>query len=82
MINVPFLLFNCLIPGERRLPKFKVEVGYTNIYDMCRIMDVRATKTNIEIHCKRTLRGRKVTITTLAFGRLSLCEVAVYGSYG
>ena len=82
MINVPFLLFTYLIPGKRRLPKLKVEVGSTNSYELCNIKNVRVSNTNIEIHCKRTLRGRKVKITTIAVGRLSLCEVAVYGNYG
>jgi len=70
------------IPGDRLLPKFKVEVAYHHRYATCKEMSARTNFKNIEIQCQSRLRGTLVKISTLRRGRLSLCEVAVYGNHG
>ena len=71
-----------VVSGKRRLPKFKVEVRFSSNYQMCGIVNMPYKETNIKVQCKSALRGRMVKITTQMAGRLSLCEVAVYGIYG
>ena len=61
------------------MPTFKIEVGIRGI---CRIMHARHRQKSIGIRCRRTLRGHRVKILTVSYGRLYLCEVAVYGKYG
>ena len=81
-MNLPSLVFVFVIPGNRRLPKFRVQVGSHGHYATCRSVNVYKKKDTIKVQCRRTMRGQSVKITTRATGRLSLCEVAVYGNYG
>ena len=81
-INVPFPLFVLVIPGWTRLPKFKVDVIYHGKSKKCKTVFIRQKKRMIKILCHRILRGRSVKITALTRGRLSLCEVAIFGNYG
>ena len=46
-------------------------------------MKARTNYRNIEIQCRQApLRGTRVKISTMKRGRLSLCEVAIYGNHG
>ena len=49
---------------------------------MCGTVNMPYKETNIKVQCKSALRGRMVKITSQMAGRLCLCEIAVYGSYG
>ena len=82
-IDVSSSVFVSLIPGKRLLPNFKVEVGYPKVrYRTCKQVQAPRTYSNIGVQCTSHLRGRRVKITTLKRGRLSLCEMAIYGTHG
>ena len=70
-----------VIPGQYKLPRFAVEVGpYNKKYTLCRTVKRRTDKKPFHIACS-SLKGRTVTIKLKDRGRLSLCEVAVYGKH-
>ena len=76
-------LFLFILPGMRLIPKFKVTVSYNTGVSTCRTMSVGSRKKNdIPVRCVHELIGRSVKITSLASGRLNLCEVEIYGKYG
>ena len=76
-----FMIFVFVIPGQFKLPKAVVQIGpYNNKYTTCRKMKRRRDKKPFHISCG-SLKGRTVKIELLNRGRLSLCEVAVYGKH-
>jgi len=62
-----------------------VEVGpYKTRYQLCATVPKRIWHNyyDYNITCQTSLRARAVKITTLQYGSLSLCQVAVYGKNG
>ena len=65
------------------MPKFKAEVGpYQRKYKLCATLPKSFRYTNIDITCSRSLKGRGVKMTTLEYGTLSMCQVAIYAKHG
>ena len=83
-IDVSSSVFVSLIAGKRLLPKFKVVVGYRKVrrYRTCKQVQAPRNYINIQVQCTIPLRGRRVKLSTLTRGRLSLCEMAIYGTHG
>ena len=83
-IDVSSSAFVSLFAGKRLLPRFKVEVGYRKAKRLKTCKQVKAPRhyINIEVRCTSPLKGRRVNILTLENGRLSLCEIAIYGTHG
>ena len=77
------LIFVRVIPGQIKLPRFKVEIGpYNKKYTTCRTMNRRDDNKPFDVACLSILKGRTVKITLLERGRLSICKVDVYGNHG
>ena len=64
------------------MPKFKVTVKYNNAVSTCRTISPQRKKDSIPVRCVRELIGRSVKIDMLSRGRMTLCEVEIYGKYG
>jgi len=65
------------------MPKFMAEIGpYQRKYKLCATLQKRFQYTNIDITCRPSLKGRGVKITTLEYGTLSMCQVAIYAEHG
>ena len=77
------IIFILVILGQIILPRFVVEIGpYNKKYTTCRKVNRRNDNKPFDVKCQSNLKGRTVKIKLLEPGRLSICNVAVYGDYG
>ena len=76
--NVPFQVLVLAFPGVRQMPGFAVTVNSK----LCKTIRRTTKKDSIRVRCAHKLLGRTVKIKLLRPGRISLCEVEIYGKHG